>query len=268
MPFNPRKNIEQLKDEYRQSLEKNAMQYKRMIIRQLETIWRQTNANLSGTDNQESLQSFSDNYLKYFNLTSKEKDLLTGDLKGYEKIISENWDDYFGAIASKNNSAIKEMTPDDLDRIISLYSLDFTKLNDTIDKTVDREVKKAIAGKYGYEALSHKLQNTGLGFSDAETLASTALNMFDNSYHAETATAAGILYFIYDGGIVEHTRKFCLERRQRVYTLAELAAMDNHQNLPVETSLGGYNCIHYLTALVNYFRRAVGELFDESHYLE
>jgi hypothetical protein len=88
-----------------------------------------------------------------------------------------------------------------------------------------------------------------LGWYQAATEANTALAQFDNNYHTQTAHAAGIDKFLYDGTIYK-SRWFCIKHIGNIYTLEELRNMDNGQGLPVETSLGGFNCVHYHTAIV------------------
>lgn len=52
--------------------------------------------------------------------------------------------------------------------------------------------------------------------------------------------------FIYTGPLDSSTRPFCANHVGESYSLAELDKLDNGQGLSVRTSLGGYNCRHYL----------------------
>ena len=110
------------------------------------------------------------------------------------------------------------------------------------------------------------LNKRNLGFGEIETLSNTAIAMFDNAAHVENAKQAGVMYYLYDGAEHPNTRVFCKEHLDRVYTYTELAAMSNGQGLAVVTSLGGYNCTHYLTALINYVRKEYGEIFNANHF--
>ena len=70
--------------------------------------------------------------------------------------------------------------------------------------------------------------------------------------------------FIYSGDIIKDSREFCIERVNGVYTrddLAEWSTMDwagKNWDVPVEISLGGYNCRHTLMWIpdeaVEYFK--------------
>ena len=58
--------------------------------------------------------------------------------------------------------------------------------------------------------------------------------------------------FIYSGDIIKDSREFCIERVNGIFTrddLAEWSTMDwkgKNWDVPVEISLGGYNCRHTL----------------------
>lgn len=101
----------------------------------------------------------------------------------------------------------------------------------------------------GFDALRHRLMERNLGETQATTLANTALAQFDNATMHELSSQAGISKFLYDGVLHPNSRKFCQERVGKVFTLERIREMDNLQGLPVETSLGGYNCTHWWTPL-------------------
>jgi len=244
-----RKNIEQLKEQLRKGIIANGMQYKRSIIKQIDKLYR-----ASGST---SLDSFAADFMREFKLTNKEQQLLVGDLKETQKRIASAWDEYFNQSPTAN-----------YEKLIAVNSIDLSKtsLEDDVKDKVNNELKKAVSGDYGIESVTKKLTNTGIGSHEAYTLANTALAQFDNGYMAEVASQAGVIYYLYDGIKSDNTRDFCKKHIKRVYTLAELAALDNHQGLPVETALGGYNCQHYLTPLVNYIRKEYGEIYNPAHH--
>lgn len=80
--------------------------------------------------------------------------------------------------------------------------------------------------------------------------ADTRLMAFDRLVLQEQGTAAGFELWLYDGPLPDGIiRPFCAAHAGKVYTLAELDALDNGSNQPkpVRIYLGGYNCRHYLT---------------------
>lgn len=70
----------------------------------------------------------------------------------------------------------------------------------------------------------------------------TSQTAFDTASVIAPAIDAGIEKFKYVGPKPE--RLFCSERIDKVYTLAQIERMDNHQGLSVLYFRGGYNCQH------------------------
>ena len=244
-----RKTIEKLKEQLRADVAANAIKYKRAIIKQIDKLYRQSGSG--------DLETFAKNFLQNFKLTAKEEKLLLGDLETTQKQIADAWNEYFNQSPSAN-----------YEKLVAVNSIDLSKtsLEDDVKKTVTTEIKKAISGEYGIQSIITKLKNTGLGSHEAYTLANTALAQFDNSYMAEVASQAGVIYYLIDGILSDNSRIWCKKHFKRVYTLAELAELDNGQGLPVETALGGYHCQHYLTPLVNYIRKVFGEIYNPAHH--
>ena len=79
-----------------------------------------------------------------------------------------------------------------------------------------------------------------------QTELDTSLMAFNRTVNAGKAQDVGLKYFLYLGPDDKITRPFCQEHLGNVYTMDELAAMDNGQGLPVPQYLGGYNCRHFL----------------------
>jgi hypothetical protein len=186
--------------------------------------------------------------LERLRVPTKEKTLIESELKDTRTQIASVWNDYFTDAISANQ--IITVSPGDYEKLISLSNINYPDLEDTLKSTVEKEVIKAIRNGSGYEALRSNLLKADLGDSQAKTLANTSISQFDNSYHVENALQAGIEEFIYDGSLKENTRQFCKDHLHKSYTLEQLRQMDNHQGLPVLYSLGGFNCTHFLTALI------------------
>ena len=236
-----------------------------MLIREIDAEWRSY-----GATGGETLEQFANYFLRNFNLSEQQKSYVIGDLKNTQQQIADLYDDYFyeqhKLLIEKGFTVPPKFTEADFNKIVSLTAVDFPLLNDSVRKDVLFELKRAVAGDYGYASFRQKLINRKLGETDASTLANTSLAGFDNQYHIEGAQQAGAEYFLYDGILVEHSRDFCIERVKGVYTIAELKGMNNKQGLDVIPFLGGYNCIHFLTALFGYQRLIVGEKYNEAHH--
>jgi hypothetical protein len=94
-----------------------------------------------------------------------------------------------------------------------------------------------------------------------------AYDSFSNTQRAidlNIADTYGLNSFIYSGDIIKDSREFCIERVHGVYTRDDLAEWEGQEwagknpDVPVEISLGGYNCRHTLMWIpdeaVDYFK--------------
>lgn len=255
--MNNRKKIEQYKAELEKKIASDFWRYKSALLR---IIYReyQNSVQKSGKI---SMQKFAANLQKKLKIPKNIQAKILTELKATQKKIAEIWDEYFSEIGEKTGNRIN-----DYEKMLAVYSVDFPNIEKPVAKKVIKEVRKSVAGDYGFKEIRKKLVNTGLGYYTAENLARTSLAQFDNAYHTEIAQQAGAEYFLYDGHKSKNSRDFCIRHVGRVYTIAELSAMNNGQGLPVETSLGGYRCQHWLTALINYNRKVPGELYTPLHH--
>jgi hypothetical protein len=251
-----RKIVESIKKQFIKDLEDGKETYIRAVIRQIDYEFRQY-----AKDNTEIiLTDFAKRLVNKMNVPASVRASIGDELQRVQLQISETWKEYF------ETETGKILTDREVTNLLSSYEIDFGSIDNA--ETVERLAKQAVNKGTGYNELRSELSKTSLGFSQVNTLANTAVAQFDNAVHIENAIQAGVTYYLYDG--IKHTnsRPFCKDRVDHVYTLDELRAMDNGQGLSVVTSLGGYNCTHYITALVNYVRRSPGELFTESHFRE
>jgi hypothetical protein len=233
-----RRKIERLKQKLFADISQNKMKFKYSVIKQFE-LNRLNNIDLTNKDEVSNFEKELNN----FKLSNSEKAVFINSLEETQNKIASVWNDYYG---SEEKSKKIEVTPSDYNKMLAANSVDFKKIETAIREKAVREFRASIKGEFGVNALRKSLINSGLGFNEASAEANTALAQFDNSYNTQMALEAGIEEFIYDG-IDQNSRPFCKEHLGKVYTIEELKAMDNGQGLPVETSLGGYFCTHYLT---------------------
>jgi len=195
---------------------------------------------------------------KSFRLSAKNLNIILRDISKVQASITAIWNTYFKT----------ELTSQNYVKTLSLINIDFSAVDNTIKNTVSREILTAINSGYGFSTIQNNLNNSGLGFAQASTLANTYISMYDNNYMVEMAKQTGVIYYIYDGVILAHSRDFCKQRVGRVYTIDELAKMDNGQGLPVTQACGGYNCTHHLSAIPgNYNRKQYGEVYNKSNHI-
>lgn len=231
-----RMTIEELKAECRTKFTKDAEMIKAALLREIDYYYRRSDKGMS-------LHNFADIIFNNLKIPRSFKNKLNGDLMAIQRQIAEVWQDYFASEIGQRDL--------DYEKLLALYKVDFRKIEESIKKIVVAEIRKAETLKQGFSFLRNNLLDKGLGVKDSYTLANTALSQYDNNIHVEFALQAGIKNFKYDGLISPGTREFCRLRVGQIFTLDELKSMDNKQGLPVETSLGGYNCQHYLTAIVD-----------------
>ncbi|MHC1738441.1 MAG: hypothetical protein AB9882_11945 [Ignavibacteriaceae bacterium] len=249
----PNQRVKNIAEDFAADLDGNLEVYKSAVIKMVAKEYYNLPPSLSGKERLNALITKIKNLKLSANITA----LLTGEIPAVLQDISGVWNEYFGE---------ENVPPALYTSLLASSQVDFSAVNQTIYHTVKKEIQKAIALGQGFSLIQTNLNLSGLGWHQASTIANTYLSMFNTSYMAEVAKQAGLTYYLYDGIILKHSRQFCRERVNRVYTIDELKSMDNHQGLPVDQSLGGYNCTHFLSPLVNYSRKSYGEEYDPSHH--
>ena len=250
-----RKEIEELKRKLFADIMQNTMKYKYSIIKQFQAEFNK----ISDFTDKSATDKFERDFLKKFKLSKNDKIIFTEALENAQNKIAEVWNDYYSKDGNRESKVGSKDTTDlrlstyDQDKMLAAHSVNFSAVEESIKTNIVKEFRAMINAStgsategYGFNVLRKKLVNNGLGFNIAATEAKTALSQFDNSYNTQMAHEAGIEKFIYDGSD-NNSRPFCVAHLGNVYTIDELKAMDNGQNLPVETSLGGYSCAHWLT---------------------
>lgn len=239
----PRRNIEQLKDALAKQIEQDVLKYKRAIIRQIDFLARKNKI-----ENKVDIQRLARQVMQQIKMPVIFQNAIVKDLRLTQEQIAEIWDFYF----EKELNAGDQITFTDADyeKLRAAYQIDFSSIEDKLNYSVEQEFTKILRSDSSFSALRSKLIKKDIGEFQASTLANTAVAQFDNAYMIENAQQAGVTKFLYDGTIIATTRDFCRERVGKVFTLQELEAMDNGQGLPVIPSLGGYNCRHYLTPII------------------
>lgn len=241
---NPRKKIELLKREIRSQLETDTQRYKRAIIREIQYQWER----IKKTSQAPSLQQLQDKIFSQLRIPLESRKALTSDLNETQKEIAQVWDDYFSGLTGKQ---IKPAFGD-YEKMLASNKVDFPALEESLRDKLKSQFVTSIRQEYSFEKLRSNLLKNDLGEWQAYTEANTAIAQFDNAYHIENALQAGVEKFLWDGPpTLPNSHDLCIQNVGKEFTLEELQSMDNGTDLPVETSLGGYNCRHYLTAVIS-----------------
>lgn len=249
-----RKIVQAIKEQFLNDLEAGKEAYIRAVIREIDYQFRQ----YSKDKTEIVLTDFAQRFINTLKVPATLRSQIEDELERVQLQISETWKEYF------ETETGKVLTDREVTNLLSSYQINFGEIE--IASTVETLAKQAVNKGTGYNQLRAELSKRSLGYSEVTTLANTAVAQFDNAVHIENAIQAGVQYYLYDGVIHNNTRPFCKKNVNKVYTLDELRTMDNGQGLPVVTSCGGYNCTHYLTALIDYERKSIGEEFTESHF--
>lgn len=249
-----RQIVEAVKKEFINDLQSGKDQYIRAVVRQIDYEFRQ----YANSNEVIKLNEFANKIIRRLKVPAAIKSQIENDLETVQLQVAEVWKEYF-----ETNTGFK-ISDREITNVIASYQVDFSEID--LSETLISETKKAVNKGTGYNDLRAALLKRNLGFDEVNTLSNTAIAQFDNAVHVENAKQAGVIYYLYDGVKHGNSRKFCIDHINRVYTLSELESFSNGQGIPVITSLGGYNCTHYLTALINYVRAVQYEVFNEKHF--
>lgn len=249
-----RDKIEAEKAAIREMLTKHSSILRRRIIREVEAIRKK--------HPEASLEDMIKAVRKEFRLPAYEKNFIEAEIRAHQKRIAAIWD--------SPQSPIPFGRATDFERILAAYKVDFHDIEEQHRDAVIGAFRAAIRNDWDYERFRKDvLSHRDLGMAQARTLAHTAVRQFDNGYMHAKCEAAGITKFKWDGPNNPNSRPMCQHEGTapgyyekpgalkglpgmlwKTFTWEELRAMSNGQNLPVTTSLGGYNCVHYLTPVV------------------
>lgn len=233
-----RTQIERIKKQFLESLEKRSGKFNRAILRELDFLFRKSGS--------KDLSAFLDSVQKYFDIPAAERAAVISSVKESQRQIAELWAEYFAG----GEDLFDGVDPNLFEKMQALYKVDFTKIKSDAGEIITKEIRRSVRAGKGYEDLRMRLLQRSLGEAQSRTLAVTALAQFDNAMMFEYAQQGGVQKFKYDGVLHTNTRPFCREHLGKQYTLEQIRKMDNGQGIPVETGCGGYNCTHFWTPVV------------------
>lgn len=124
----------------------------------------------------------------------------------------------------------------------------YAKMNGAINNGVFRVVQQALTEGQGIKHIDNLVASVmGKVEANATTIATTALGAFGRASTFANATIAGTDRYTFLGPPAE--RIFCAKllaeaKAGKIWTMAEIMALDNGQGLPVMFYCGGYNCRH------------------------
>jgi hypothetical protein len=176
---------------------------------------------------------------------------------GYEPMVRQFMANYSGMMdrAVKTLDALK-IKPQRLSSIsertlAGLRSADYSYLMDIGEGAARQVAHSVVLGVLGGAKKSEMVEEIGRSLdtrlnSYASTYAETALVSYGRRVNVDMWQAAGVQKMLYRGPQDVKTRPFCEQHVGKVYTVAEINAMDNgpSQPKPVLYYGGGWNCRH------------------------
>lgn len=131
-----------------------------------------------------------------------------------------------------------------------------------IRSEIQKFVFKEMFRSSGFEAFKEGLREFIEGNKDRygafqryyRGFAQDAYSSMDRFIGGEYAQRLGLTHFIYQGGLIKSSRKFCIERNAKVFTTEEaeqwrddpdLEAIDSRERYNWLIDMGGYNCRHF-----------------------
>lgn len=152
------------------------------------------------------------------------------------------------ALAPLAKTGAGTLTAIDVNTLTAFRSLklaEFLKVGQDVARTIRSTLLKAVMGTQDKAELILELSEVlDLTVPQARTLYETALSEFVRTITAVKSSGESEELFLYSGPIDLRLRPFCLERVGKVFTRAEIDAMDNGQLPNTFLTMGGWNCRH------------------------
>ena len=143
--------------------------------------------------------------------------------------------------------------------------------NDSAKIALKNTAMKIVIGQEGLESAKKEIKLLVEGNPDTLGVFEKHQRTFANDLYSEIdrATAKvisqdlGFVFAVYEGGLVERSREFCIEHAGKIYHIDEIKAFKPKNGIPPNynpfTSLGGYNCLHHLNYISTPLARAMGK---------
>ena len=147
--------------------------------------------------------------------------------------------------------------------------------NDSAKIALKNTAMKIVIGQEGLESAKKEIKLLVEGNPDTLGAFEKHQRTFANDLYSEIdrATAKvisqdlGFVFAVYEGGLVERSREFCIEHAGKIYHVDEIKAFKPKKGIPPNynpfTSLGGFNCRHHLNYISTPLARAMGKDVDK-----
>lgn len=274
------KKIESLIDDIEKTINQTANALTRSILRGFLQKLKSENGRIVQTINSSTTTLFNQVFSTFSR--NQQKKLTKQIVKDFDTIIGENENYYRDTVAvdDEKQKAIRKIINNRLgidekgNLIKNGYMsglLDDSQIRAQIQQFIYKEVMKGV----GYEDLRESVKAFIQGDEQKLGVFNRYYRAFSydvysqiNRYVAwQYAEELGMEYFIYNGGTIETSREFCIERNGNVYSSKEadewvkdpnLTAIPSKETYNWRLEAGGYNCRHsidYISKEVAYVLR-------------
>lgn len=177
---------------------------------------------------------------------------------GYPQLIETSTSDALDRLVVqlgrlRGAAKLAAFTPSDQTRILALQALAETDLLGAGDELAHALWRTLAQGLYSQRRVRDLLEDLAdaVDVEDARlrTLYDTTVSVFGRQVEAMKATGEADEVFAYIGPVDAKLRPFCRQHVGRVYTRAQIDAMDNGQLPNTFLTGGGYNCRHVWQAV-------------------
>ena len=150
--------------------------------------------------------------------------------------------------------------------------------NDSAKIALKNTAMKIVIGQEGLESAKKEIKLLVEGNPDTlgafekhqRTFANDLYSQIDRATAKTIATDLGFVFAIYEGGLVERSREFCIEHAGKIYHIDEIKAFKPKKAIPPNYNpfydLGGFSCRHHLNFISNALAKAMGK--DVSKFIK
>ncbi len=152
----------------------------------------------------------------------------------------------FGALSATGATIISQA-----DRIISqaVIEANIAEIEAIIGNYTQDIIRQALLANISGKKIDYPKIHNDAKDSFVNKVYSNTINTadgFERGLGIKKASDLNLKYFIYEGGLIQTSRPFCVARAGKIFTVEQLKSWDNGQKLPVIPYLGGWNCRHHI----------------------
>ena len=143
--------------------------------------------------------------------------------------------------------------------------------NDPAKIAVKNTAMKVVIGQEGFENAKKQFQTLIDGNKDTlgafekhhRNFAFDLYSQIDRATSDVIRNDLGFVFAIYEGGLVERSRKFCIEHDGNIYHISEIKKMKPKEAIPPNynpiTDAGGFSCRHHWNYISTALAKAMGK---------